>query len=697
MRLPTKSAQIDLLERIRELVAQSHKHFELNYTSFLTSKTFVYKSTLLEDDINRLSATGRPQLKLNSTEAYVSRLLGEFESVKPSPNIRERNPLSQPAGILGAVLIKLVEKVFYVSESTTLFYLNYANQLTGGWNVIKLYTDYENDETFSQIPKFKNVHDPCKVGFDPLARHPTKSDGAYAYEITELTVKDFKRQYPQARFDDTTDRGSLWSYSSDTDVPMVAVCDFYEKEPYRYKVLELSDKTVVSEDKYKEIVEQAEASFLIPPTVIRESRREAYHIIHYRLVKDCILEKNRNPYPELPLVFVDGNSAFLGGEQLTRSYVYNAMDAQRAKNIFVNVFIDEALSLQKSTHLLSERALPSSTAYRDYWVKPADRGLLIFNDLPKNPLESPIATPTILPRAPVPPEFLEFVRMAEKQFQFSLGAYDAEIGQGLNAVSGKAIIEGATASSAAAKPYFINFLITLQHLTKMILAVLPDIYTAQQSVEITLPDGKTKVVEVNDPSNPEALPLNYRLIDLNIEVSAGANLAVQRQRNIEILISAARAIPALQGIFDNPVVLKQLVLENLDLPGTGTVAAIIDAQAKVAAEQPQQPNPVEISAQLEQKRLELMQEELRLKEEAQMSKNSLEIYKVRQNKQTLLLKMVHENDIEQAKLQMEMARLQAGRERDATELKMRVLQQDSENYRSELAALERIQTPSFNP
>jgi hypothetical protein len=64
-----------------------------------------------------------------------------------------------------------------------LSYQFYKDELSGGYSVAKVYTDYANEKSFDQNIYIERVFDPTLTGFDPLARDSHKGDGRYAYEL----------------------------------------------------------------------------------------------------------------------------------------------------------------------------------------------------------------------------------------------------------------------------------------------------------------------------------------------------------------------------------------------------------------------------------------------------------------------------------------------------------------------------------
>ena len=68
------------------------------------------------------------------------------------------------------------------------------------------------------------------------------------------------------------------------------------------------------------------------PKIVGERQTQDYRVMHYRLIRDRIIDFSEWPSRQLPIPFVDGDSYYIEGRQYTKSFIHEARDAQRQAN-----------------------------------------------------------------------------------------------------------------------------------------------------------------------------------------------------------------------------------------------------------------------------------------------------------------------------------------------------------------------------
>ncbi len=138
------------LERIKENVEKAYQFSSPNYKRFSAFRTFLYKSTLTDSDLALLTATQKPQVAFNVGEAYISRLRGEF--AEQIPDIEVGSDSSSPIDVQTIDVVEgHIRHIF--CDKSLLPNSIYEEQLSGGFSVMKIFTDYENEMTFHQCIK----------------------------------------------------------------------------------------------------------------------------------------------------------------------------------------------------------------------------------------------------------------------------------------------------------------------------------------------------------------------------------------------------------------------------------------------------------------------------------------------------------------------------------------------------------------
>jgi len=682
MALPGKRIQ-DQLPRLKECVENWQEYFSENNERFHRSKKFVFKNTLSDSDKAKLVALGMPTLQFNVLEGYVSRLRGEFAIVEPQIGVQSRDENNDDAPMIKTVTA-IVRSILYHSQSQDVDNQIYKDILVGGFSVMKVYTDYVDDHSIEQDVFLGTTFDPTLCGFDPYARKPHKGDGNYCYELFPLYTKDFKAQYPNVDYSELSfvkDNGVFnWSYTSAKQKEILFVCDFFEKKKrtvtfYCVTTPSQQDPTETYQQYLTEKqFEQYISGLVIPPEEgqYKVMKREAFDIYRYRFMGDKVLEYEKTAFTQLPRIFVDGNSETIEQKQMTRGYVYNAMDAQRARNLSGNSLLDEIQNMRKTTIIAPERSLPTSPADRELWENPQrTSAALPYRDI--DPLTNmPIPSPQVFPRAPIPPELFQFFNGSIQAIQSALGAYNPATGAGENNSSGVAIIKSTTNSNAAAKPYMMNYISAMNQASRAIIDIIPIYYTTPRTVPLRAPDGSRTFQKINDPNNQNSVMLRYAPNELNVYVEEGVNFEIQKQESVTTLLGLSQQLSTLQSILNGPGL--PIVLENLDIKGIEELrevsAEFLKQQQAQQQSQGNQPDPTTIALQLEGQKVQIEGQKAQSENEYKQSSLQIEQQKVSGDQQLKQLQLMLDYRVAVAKLQTAQSA------------------QDTENARTEIDRLE---------
>lgn len=635
------------LEGIKKNILEAYVYFEKNRNYYNTTRKFVLKSNITPDQEAALKELERPVLQFNSLEAYVSRLLGEFS--KQSPSIEAASePSEQPPS---------PEEVKFVGDHMRHIikglnsYEVYRDQLTGGYSCLKVWTEYENPKSFNQKICCDRVFDPLLIGFDPAAQKSHKGDGSYCFEIIPLTEDQFKEMHPDVDVSGCYENdisNFRWGYRLGTK-NIILVCNYYEKKNRRVKIYRLSDNRVRTKKEYEEILQDYvdRQDVREPPSIIDERFADIPYVCRYQLTKSHMLEYKETDFCGLPLIFVDGNSVLLRAEssgseieQVVKSYVHNAIDCQRLKNVSGQTIANEIETMVQHKMKIALESIP--TGYDDAYKNPQNASNYIYKAYKDDGI-TPLPAPQEVMKMPIPPEVINTFMGSDQLIQSALGSYDASLGINDNDLSGLAIVEGATQSNAAAMPFIVNFLAALQQMANIILDLIPKYYVTPRSIPIITNEGKREHISINNPNDPKSLKIQYNPSDLNVIVNPGVNFDVQKNKALKTLGVLAQAFPSIGAMLNQNGL--GVIFDNLDIKGADQLKVMAEEWTKkqklqqaLAMKQQmsgQQNNPIMQKLQLEgqkaaakdqnektligikQQEVEIKQQEAAIKQQAQ--------------------------------------------------------------------------------
>lgn len=649
------------LERIKDNIKASYEYDKDNYDRFHFFMSFLFNTTLTESDKSTLADLQKPIIECNVLEAFLSRLWGEFATNEPSILVTKK-----PNSKVDPATINFVEGYYryllHTANKDQFQLLTYRDSMGGGFSAMEVIADYEDEHSFEQQLKLVKPDDVTLVGYDPLARKPSKWDGRYLFKLYPKTEDEFKKEYANVELKNITWSRSMqgfnFSYQNE-NTKILLIADYYEKKVENKKLLSLSNGKTITDDKYKKLLKkwdegvQKGLTMRQPPIVVKERQTDITTIVRYRIIETQILEYVETEFSQFPIAFVDGNSAMLkkndksSVKQMTRPYIYQAYDVQRAKNVAFQSLMNEIEDTMRSKWKAPLEGIPAEEDYQNAYTNNQIPNILLYRAFKDKEGNIPLPPPQEIMRTPIPPEITQTISLCDQTIQMILGTYDAAQGNPDDNLSGKAIIEGATQSNAAAKPYIINNLQALNHIAQVVLDWLPKHVKTPRTMPVIGKDGKPSYVVVNQkptPGQPPGIQLNYKPGELNICVEAGVNFEVQKNRSLQQLFAAMNASPAVSAFMGKYGV--PTIVDNMAVRGQEQLKIYADQWQKQQL-QPAPPNP-EIA--LKQQELALKGQQMQMENQHHQDDMVLGLQKVANEKQQT------QNDSDKIALEAEQAR-----------------------------------------
>lgn len=612
----------DRLGYIKSTVKKSYEAFKPNYDRFNEFRRFIFETSLTQDDISLLTTLEKPQIEFNVSEAYISRLMGEFAKQEPAISVgTEDETQADPTTV--HVVEQHIRHILMDSKNRHVRWELMKDIYSGGFSVGKLWTDYAHPMSMDQIMIFDRAYDPCLCGWDQTARYAHKGDGRFCFEIRPYEEEEFKENNPGIRTDRISFNrqfaGYNWSYLNGNE-KILMVADFYEKKKKDVKILRLSNNRVMTVKEYEDMAAEWDRMGVIEqlPQPKGKSRwTQLETVVRYRCIETEVIEYVETDYTYFPLVFFDGNSIMLKNpktsgavQQMTRPYVYHAKGAQKLKNFAGISLANEMENIVQHKFLVAKEALPKEqdflAAYKDV-QKPST---LVFNAYfeqnPEQPIPNPIRE---VQRVPTPPEVVQTFASTDSLIQNILGSYDAALGINDNQLSGVAIVEAATQSNATAMPYIVGFLQGLQRIAEIIVDLIPKYYVTPRTIPVMGVDGKSDYVKINQD---QGVPMFYDTNVLNVKVEAGVSFQIQKSRALQQLMGLM-GTSELFNRFMNEKGLPVL-LDNIEIRGIDQLKMMVDdwlqelqKEKEMAMQQAQQAagqNPAIMKAQVDMAKLQ---------------------------------------------------------------------------------------------
>ncbi len=641
--------EAEVLKKAREDLVLWEGYFGENVTRGKDDMNFVLRDQWSAVERSEFTRLFKPAMTFNKLYDTTKKVIGEQRKNKPDLMVRSLTGKSTQKQI--DLRADLVRTISYQSQNDLVYQTAFRSALMMGYGAFEICLDYENSHTFNQVVRYELIPDATRTSFDPTALKPHKGDGNFCARQYLYTKEEFYATYPQVMNPVSySDPRSLLDFQWETRDTIV-VCKYSRKEWFPIKLYLLNNGDAVTQDEWDDMQEDikmrkelAASSKIVGdmilkdiPEIVGERNSKDYKIRQYVLTQNQIIEFTDWPSKYLPIIFVDGDSNFINGQQYTRSFIHEAKDAQK----FVN-------------YVGSEVAAEIKNRRREQWLGTPDN-ILGNEQLWRNPeLQSGILIAKPDPKTGAMPQKMQAWELSQSlltQYQRGcqdireiLGFSENEALQGHD-MSGKARRERKMEGSMSAYVFFDNLNQAIEQGGRVVLDLLPVIAGEhERHMVVSKADGRTDSVVLNKVTGQDdnGEPIKENTLeggDFDVEIDTGPSFAVQKDIALEFFQQTLQAAPQ-----SFPLV-ADLWAKNLDIQYMPQIAERFKTMVPpeiLAKEEgkpppPKQPNPQEqmMQAQLMQQQQQMKMNEQKMHLEEQALLERAEELKIRKEKHML--------------------------------------------------------------
>ena len=583
----------------------------------------------------------RVYLTVNRLYSDIQQILGEQQQNSVQPHVTALSPNIDQKQV--NIREGLLRHIAYSSRSDIAYQSAFKSALCGGFGAIRIIADYESENSFNQELKVITVKEPTVCYWDIAANEIDKTDGEYCGCYTTISLQEFKELYGEAEAismlpPQESGEGFKWY-----DGKRITIIEHFERNKKKTKLHLLSNGESVLDDDLKErlsqlrkerrVVQKFAESVKDDPqlgqlaqlqqeqiTVIDERETVVDEVWHYKITGGAFLEKTLFHGKYLPIVYVDGDSYWKAGRQITRPYTLFAEDVQRLTNY---AFSDIAQRLKTSHHgkMMGTIGQVPASMISLYKNPELPQAYLAWQPDPMFPNTPP---PQFIPPPELPSSILNIPVLLENLTQAILGRYAVNRGGNSGEVSGTAIQSRIKQGNIGTYVYFNNLNRAAEKIGLICLNMLPYIYSTDRSVMITNKDGTVDNTQYD--FSQEGKDLSF-----NLTVSVGSPYEVQKTENAQQLVAT------MQALAGNPLtpVMGDLVVENLTVENTPQIVKRFKDNVVnpviIAKEEGKQPPPPPPPDPMQQQMAQIQQMKLQaeqMKAQADMAEAQLKMQNV---------------------------------------------------------------------
>jgi hypothetical protein len=616
---PTVTADDDVAEA-REAYEAASEAFADNYADALEDFKFSRLSQQWPPQIERQRQLDqRPCLTINRLPTFIRQVVNDARQNKPEIDVHPVDSYSDPE--TAQILNGLIRHIEQTSDADVAYDTALEHAVTGGFGYFGVNTRYANDDDFTQDIALEAKPNCFAILGDPASTAADSSDWNSAFELSAYTEDAFKARWKGAEAVSFEGNGVKLTPVHDGEnvtlatqwlrerslrqIVAVSAPDLDAPEDAIYQALPfLTDNLILDLKVYEANKELFDA---IGVRVLGQPREVPSFKVTQKLLSGAeVLETNAWAGKFIPIIPVYGEDINIEGKRHFRSLVRDAKDPQRMFNYWRTTSTELVALAPKAPWV---GPVGSFVTDGEKWAtaNTETHAYIEYDIVGEN--GNPIPPPQRQPFAGVPAGAIQEALNAGDDMKSIMGLFDASLGARSNETSGKAILMRQREGDVSSFHFIDNLSRSIRHTGRVILDLIPTVYSTSRMVRILGRDGAAKMVQcgptgqspqpivantpapqpmpgqspMGSPGAPpapqgqgEGSPLDEaedlaKVYDLtlgkyDVVVTAGPSYTTQREQAADQMLELIRSYPAAA-----PFVLD-LLAENLDWPGADQIA-----------------------------------------------------------------------------------------------------------------------------
>lgn len=615
-------------------------------------------STVQSDDDYRLT--------VNLLGPFLRQITAEARSANPVIKVV---PISSEEDVDKASVIGgLIRHIEQSSNATNIYQSALWYAAAAGEGYFLLDSEYCSADSFDQDLVIKNLDNPEKVFLDPNHNEKDGSDSEWGFVVEDLDHGTFKRKFPKSELTEmlNTNSWNLLQLPNDwINKKTVRVARYWVKDYEAQKIWLVEDpltgaRSTVTEKPGDDVI------------LLRKDPRVSYKVTvkAFMLTATEVLEETVWPGRHIPIVKVTGENFSVGGQKVQYGAIRMAKDPQRQYNYAVSRQTEMIDQAPKNSFVITEKQMGN---HAEKW---ANANRVNFGALPyvaDAGAQAPFRVSGLDANSFQGVSQTRQQSLEDLKLVFGLG--DASLGRPGNEISGVAQQGRVEQASRSTYQYFDNLLISLRHLGRMIVDVLPTYYDTERTVRIVKPTDEEEMKVINKISDPRT-DLTKGTYDIVIET--GPAYASKRQEAYDALKGILDSIPGapigdlVAGQIDSPV--AQLAAKRIRsmYPPEVLAATGEDDESDMA--------PRELVTKLQQENAQIKMQ----MQKADLENQELQVENKTLQDRTALDLTKADMDAEQRKAQLEFDKIKTQMEFDLKMMEMKLKERQLELSESQM-------------
>lgn len=522
----TDGQQIDPRKNPAEFVADAAQKimdwstwYTPNIALAQTMRTFTYVDQWESYVRQQRIANNRPTLQINMVQELVRTILSEFKEAAPALEIFPRSKYAKQERV--DIYQGLVNQICYESDAQQVYQTAFKDAIDCGYGAMMAVTEYESPTSFNLVIRLKAISDVLNCSWDPGAESQFKTDGDFCSVQCLFSKKEFMRRWPQANVKSATPLNYMGAgnsqrqYFADTDscyithyfykvykketlfklrqgtkIIEITKSDYkkYTKNQKRRRKNAQSKRWMIPEAMYQKMMDDSEIG-----EVIDSRETTTFKIRHCIITSQEVLEENDFPGQLLPIVYMDGFSTIVNGNQTTVPFNVCTTDAQRMVNFSASTMADAMLMSRKEQYMVATDMIKTAGVI-EMWKNPGNvQGALQYDRSEAEPMDKPVP----ITATPVNSEYGQIMSMFANMVDETSGRGQDVATLQRAAVSGVGIMKAQMKENLSRGIYADNAKKTIAELGRVMVGMIPKTYDTEREVTIMGRMNQPKTITIN--------------------------------------------------------------------------------------------------------------------------------------------------------------------------------------------------------
>jgi hypothetical protein len=545
---------------------------------------------------------------MNKLGPFIRQVVNDARQNRPATSVYPLDSGADPE--TAKVLTGLIRSIESYSNADVAYdtAVNYA--VAGGFGYWAINLDYalnalsEEDirkagaSAFEQDICIKDIPNPLNVFGDPYAKSGDSAEWNQAHVVEILSQEQFKKRYPGAQ---ETDFGSvLWEQVREPwrDGEDIQIAQYWKREQTVKSaflvVMPDAEPIIAFEDEVPKLVE-------LGGTVEGQPRQVKTYKVTQHIVSGVEeLSKTDWPGMYIPIVAVMGEEVNLEGKRYLRSLIRPAKDAMRNYNYW-RTTMTEMIALAPRVPYIGRKGA-FETDQSKWQTANSHSHAYIEYDGDDAPERQQFAS--------IPTGVMQEALNSADDIKAITGIYDASLGARSNETSGVAIRTRQMEGDVSTFHFIDNLTRAIRHSGRIIVDLIPKVYSTERMVRILGEDGKAETVPINQPfAEAEGIARihDVRTGRYDVSVKAGPGFTSRREEAAQQMMELIQAYP------DAAPIIGDLLVKSLDWQGAEEIAERLKAMLPPQLQEGEQGGlPPEAAQQMQQmgEALQSLQQEL---------------------------------------------------------------------------------------